>query len=315
MTALLIFVIVAEAFALFICVYWWRVGAGRSQHLAEEKVEMQRRLDEARSEVSEAKEEARKRRGELVESRDQLRKAKRKRGRGSDESSAETTAAGDDNPEFEKLRTEIKRLTSALEGAEARVKRIQGETDAAVDQARETVRAENRREFESQLTELRTQVDTLTADIDRAKRTEEKAANEAPPPGVRIDLKALAPEVVDELRRFYKRASNYEKLYTVTHGKLEAISDRHEEMQRRYYAVCRELAVAAGRSLASGASGDEAAAKLAQDVVTHADAAAQRRRKPRPRRSPRASTDGDKATDDDASESPAATDEPAPQGV
>lgn len=288
MTAFLIIGLIAESLALVGCLYWWRVGAARAQQLAEEKVEMQRRLDEARSEVSEAKEEARKRRGELVEARDQLRKAKRKRGRNSEDSGSEAASGNDENPELERLRGELKRLTAALEGAEVRVQRVQGETDAAVEQARDKVRAEIRRELEGQLTELRQQVDTLTADLDRARRSGEKATAEATPSDVRIDLKTLAPEVVGELRRFYKRATNYEKLYAITRGKLEAIGDKHEEMQRRYFAVCRELAVAAGRKLASGQGGDEAAARVAQEIVSGAEAAVrQRQRKPRPRRAPK----------------------------
>ncbi|MBN2361089.1 MAG: hypothetical protein JXR83_16660, partial [Deltaproteobacteria bacterium] len=120
----------------------------------------------------------------------------------------------------------------------------------------------------------------------------------------------------------YKRASNYEKLYAVTRGKLEAVTDRQEEMQRRYYAVCRELAVAAGRRLDAGQTGDEEAAKVAHEVVSAAEAAVQRRqRKPRPRQRPRKSASAspeaaDAETGSDAAttaatdgESPAATPE------
>ncbi|MBN2358268.1 MAG: hypothetical protein JXR83_02365, partial [Deltaproteobacteria bacterium] len=195
MTALLVFGVIAEFIALVACVYWWRVWANRGRQLAEEKADIQRRLDEARAEVSDAKEDARKRRGELVEAREQLRKAKRRRGRGSEEAPTDAAPASPSGagPEQERLQAEVKRLTAALEGAEARVQRVQADSDAAIEKARESMRAEGRRELEGSLAELRQRVDTLTADLERARRAEKKAEADATPSSVHIDLEALAP--------------------------------------------------------------------------------------------------------------------------
>jgi hypothetical protein len=51
---------------------------------------------------------------------------------------------------------------------------------------------------------------------------------------------------VQELARFFRKGEEYERLYTVAQSQLQLEKDRFLELQRRYFAVCREMAIQAG---------------------------------------------------------------------
>ncbi|MFH1807378.1 MAG: hypothetical protein ABIJ09_01435 [Pseudomonadota bacterium] len=292
LTQLLIFFASLSLIAAGVMFFWWRRDLTRLTGLSDERSDLQSKLEASRSELGALKEENRKRRAELVEARDQVRKLKRKRGRGDDEGEAE---AGPQNAEVERLKDEVKKLNNALQGAEARVQRVQDEARAATEAARHEAEAQSRkeagaglRELEDKAAKLEDTIRRLERDLEASRAQTAQARSESTPPDLRIALDALPAEVVDELRRFYKRASNNEKLHLLARGKLEAVSDKLDEITRRYQAVCRELALAAGRQVAEGEEGERQAEHIAQDIVSASEELMhRRRRRPRPRRAER----------------------------
>ncbi len=110
---------------------------------------------------------------------------------------------------------------------------------------RDDRRDEKREERESaqlraKLDEMRNQIEQLKAEL---KKKQEKKTEI---PSVAIDLKTLAPEVVQEMARLYRRGEDFERLYHVGQGQVALLQDRLQELRRRYLSVCRELAVASG---------------------------------------------------------------------
>jgi len=51
--------------------------------------------------------------------------------------------------------------------------------------------------------------------------------------------------VVQELSRYYRKGDEFERLYNMSQGKIQLANDRFQELQKKYFAVCRELAVVA----------------------------------------------------------------------
>jgi hypothetical protein len=80
----------------------------------------------------------------------------------------------------------------------------------------------------------------------------------------------LAPPVVQELARYYRKSEELERLYNVTQGQVQLAQDRILELQRRYFAVCREMAVAAG---GAATISDDDARKTAEALLARSDAA------------------------------------------
>lgn len=77
-------------------------------------------------------------------------------------------------------------------------------------------------------------------------------------------VEGLPEDVILELGRFQRKAEHAEKLLAATRGKLQMSQERFSEMQKRYFGVCRELALASGQAL--GAS-DEEIRNQAEDLV------------------------------------------------
>lgn len=68
-------------------------------------------------------------------------------------------------------------------------------------------------------------------------------------PNSDLDFTTLPSNVVMEMIKFYKRAKQYERLYGLTRGKVQLAQERYFDLQRRYFAVCRELALMAGKKI------------------------------------------------------------------
>jgi chromosome segregation ATPase len=91
-------------------------------------------------------------------------------------------------------------------------------------------------------------------------------------PGSGLDLKALPVEAVQELARYYRKGEDYEKLYRLSQNQIQLAQEKSLELQRRYFAVCRELAVAAGRPTSAT---DQDVHQFAQSVLAASDKASQ----------------------------------------
>ncbi|GEM_PF-879388 len=233
--------------------------------------DLEKRLATAQEELNGVREELKRRQAALEDLRERAAKQKKKELR--EPQKAGTPAPGAASPDP----TMMARFQAAVEVAERRAVAAEKELEAKLSEARDAVRRE------------------LQADVEELKRRlkgAERKAEEKPAaveekvearvervhiPAARIDVTKLDPTVVDELRRFYKRAVNSEKLLAAADSKLELVVDKLEETQKRYFAVCRELALVAVNKDKPQDVSDAEAARLAQEMVVASEEAGRRR--------------------------------------
>lgn len=266
----ILFVIAAVAAVLI----YFKRAAGAPAQVAGAKVEEDtKRLEAARAELQQAKDEIQRKQKQLDEARDEAKKKLRREGKKAERENEETKMTTDPRDvEIQGLKKGMAALESQLNAAKreaeqkaAELERLLGETKGQAEGA------------ERQRSDARTREDRLAEEVGALKRTldELRAAkrkeNERPDvPGTSIDLKALPPEAVQELARFFRKGEEFERLYHVSQGQTQLAQDRYLELQRRYYAVCRELALAAGVP-----PGNDAEAKsAAEGLVKGTDQAA-----------------------------------------
>jgi hypothetical protein len=66
------------------------------------------------------------------------------------------------------------------------------------------------------------------------------------PEGNKIDLKTLPDEAACEFARVFRKAEQHERLHGIARAKLHLAQEKFTDLQKRYFSVCRELAVAVG---------------------------------------------------------------------
>lgn len=220
----------------------------------------EKKLADVRAELAVQKEKALSKTKELDELREQQKAKARREGK-------KEGAQGDEKKpdprdvEIQSLRkgmaglesqlNAVKRESAALGAKEADVtSRASADVEGA-KKAAETER-ERRERLESDNSQLKATIDELRAAIKKVDARPDV-------PGTTIDLKSLATPVVQELARFFRKGEEFERLYTVAQSQLQLEKDRTLEIQRRYFAVCRELAVHAGVPT-SAPTGDAVAA-------------------------------------------------------
>lgn len=119
--------------------------------------------------------------------------------------------------------------------------------------------------------ELNEKITSLTTDLKKHRRDAEvlqgKANSKELLGGSQLDLEALDPAVMNELARLHRKAQQSERLHSAAQGKIKMSQERLGELQRRYYAVCRELALAVGETTAEVT--DTEARKTAEGVISN----------------------------------------------
>lgn len=210
----------------------------------------EKKLADARAELSSSKEKLTAKQKELDELKEQAKLKARREGKKEQAADTEAKAKGPDprDVEIQSLRKGMASLESQLNA----LKRDTASRDAAdasstqraaadVDSARKS--AESEREQRQRLADDNA---SLKKTIEELRATIKKVDARPDVPGTALDLKALPPPVVQELARFFRKGEEFERLYTVAQSQLQLEKDRTLEIQRRYFAVCRELAVIAG---------------------------------------------------------------------
>src|SRR5690606_3533875 len=134
-----------------------------------------------------------------------------------------------------------------------------------VEEKLASARAEARADLEGELARAREETAAVQKTLDELRESVRRKAEERPDvPGTGLDLKALPTDAVQELARYFRKAEEFERLYGVAQGRLQLAQERAQDLQRRYYAVCRELALLTG---SSEPASDEDARTAAAAVV------------------------------------------------
>jgi hypothetical protein len=236
--------------------------------------ELEKRVATVQEELNSAREEGKRKALALDESREKLNKARRR-----DEPKAEKDKPGPDP-------AAVAKYANAAEAAEKRAKAA----EQKAQQMAEAAKAQVQREMQGQVDELKRKLAAKEQEAAPKEATEAapvEPKREGPkgprvPPELKgervaLDVKTLPQPVIDELARFMRRAHNAEKLTLVADGQREVLTDKMEELQRRYFAVCRELALAAVNKDKPRDISDDEAAKLANDMVAASEEAGRRR--------------------------------------
>ena len=134
------------------------------------------------------------------------------------------------------------------------------ETDSETDKLRQELQAlihqqqlakgeaqkQVQQEWQQQLKEHKNAITKLSQELEsykekqRRREAQERASREALPP----ELQKLPETVLPQVARIYRKAEQNEKLLALGRGKLQLLQERLSELQKRYFAVCRDLALA-----------------------------------------------------------------------
>lgn len=210
----------------------------------------EKKLVDVRAELASQKEKLTAKQKELDELKEQQKLKARRDGKKEGAATDEKKAPDPRDVEIQSLRkgmaglesqlNSLKRESAALGAKEADVTSKASADVEGAKKAAETER-DRRQGIEAENAQLKATIDELRAAIKKVDARPDV-------PGTTIDLKSLATPVVQELARFFRKGEEFERLYTVAQSQLQLEKDRTLEIQRRYFAVCRELAVHAGAS-------------------------------------------------------------------
>ncbi len=159
---------------------------------------------------------------------------------------------------------EIERLQGAIEAMKSQLGSMQNQSSIEANQARLEAKADFNKElmvYKQEINELNDQLGRRKQDADKQKRTLKQSLPT-------IDIDALSEDAAKEIARLFRKSENYEKMHAASQGKLQLSIERFAEMQKRYYAVCRELALAVG---GEANANEEQARNIAEDIVAAAD--------------------------------------------
>jgi hypothetical protein len=139
------------------------------------------------------------------------------------------------------------------------------------DLALKTVQQQADQSYQEQLAGVKAKYDEriakLEAQLGERKQRIDKAKKNLPETLMGL-VEGMPEEVVLEMGKLIKKADHAEKLFAATRGKLQMSQERFAEMQKRYFGVCRELALATGQNLTLG---DEEARDKAEDLLDVSD--------------------------------------------
>ncbi|MBH1988955.1 MAG: hypothetical protein I8H75_05160 [Myxococcaceae bacterium] len=114
--------------------------------------------------------------------------------------------------------------------------------------------------YQERIAKLENQVGQRKQNVEKSKKNLENA--------IVVPVEDLPEEVALEMGRMQRKAEHAEKLLAATRGKLQMSQERFSEMQKRYFGVCRELALASGQALGTS---DEEVRVQAEDLVALAE--------------------------------------------
>lgn len=218
--------------------------------LERSKSDLESKLQVARDSASKSKLELQKKEQSLTELREQTKAKLRKFGQKID-AAHEQDPAEQVNDITSHLEKTISALKLQLEQAE---KNQEVAIKAAINEHDQSRKAE---------------ISTLNNAISQAKQEAQKIRTKLD--GVKssshlndlgIKVEELPVELVKEISYLHTQAQNNHNMCTVLQGKLNLMSDKYSEMQRKYFDVCRQLAMTLGGKEQPEAAQESAAADV-----------------------------------------------------
>jgi hypothetical protein len=196
-------------------------------------IELEQKMASSREELKRNREELERGKSALRDARE-LSKKKLSRQAKNDQqentNEAVMTMSMDDN----------QKALTALETQIEQLKKEQGQHEEAL--RREMAEEFNKKHQASQqeVSDFKKKVADLQEELKKQKRL-------LRPEGNKIDLGTLPDEAAGEFARVYRKAEHHERLHGIARAKLQLAQEKFADLQKRYFSVCRELAVAVGK--------------------------------------------------------------------
>ena len=131
----------------------------------------------------------------------------------------------------------------AISALEAQIEQLKSDYGKNEDSLRMNLEDE----YKKKLNVHREEMDNFKKKIGELQEDLKKQKRLMRPEGNKIDLKALPDEAAGEFARIYRKAEQHERLHGIARAKLQLAQEKFADLQKRYFSVCRELAVAVGK--------------------------------------------------------------------
>ncbi len=214
----------------------------------EKSLELATKLGNLREEVKKTKDELDKGKTELKDARE-LYKKKFKR-----QSQTEEPNSGSEISMTTKALEDSYKAISAMEMQMDKLKEEQEQEKNVLLSEIEDKAKKNQTEKDEEISTLKKKLEYSEEEIKRQKRLMR-------PEGHKIDLKELSDEAASEFARLYRKAEQHERLHGITNAKLHLAQEKFAELQKKYFSICRELALASGQQQEPAPASEELAAK------------------------------------------------------
>ncbi|MCA9506909.1 MAG: hypothetical protein KC505_00630 [Myxococcales bacterium] len=233
----IVFVVVV-ALALMAIVSLWQ-AANKDKKLLRQAQEktllLEEKIGDSRKELKKSKEELERAKTALVEARELTKKKLRRQKEHDHHSNNDKEAVM-----TEKIMNEDN--DKALSALESQIEQLKKEQE----QSEELIRAQCEQELNKKLEAAHSESDELKKKVNELQEEVKKQKRLLRPEGNKIDLKTLPDEAAGEFARLYRKTEQLERLHGAARAKLLLAQEKFTDLQKRYFSVCRELAVSAG---------------------------------------------------------------------
>ncbi len=196
---------------------------------------LENKIDASRDELKRSKEELERERNALREARELNKKKLRRQSAGE----VDELSVGREANMTNKALEDSQKAIHALEAQIDQLKKDQGQSEAALRTRMNEEMDKKHEEKISEIDELKKKIAELQEELKKQRRLMR-------PEGNKIDLKTLPDEAASEFARLYRKAEQHERLHGIARAKLHLAQEKFTELQKRYFSVCRELALSAG---------------------------------------------------------------------
>lgn len=234
-------VVICSAAVILLAVFFQQRShklAKEVAHLNKTKSELEDKLVAAREISTKAKLELQKKDQSLNELRDQTKAKLRKFAKKADGSIDEQPAS--DSPE-----DNLVGLEKTISTLKIQLNQAQQENISAAQAAAQEVEARKKTEsaeLQNLLTQAKNDNKSLKAKLDGVKSSSHLA-------DLGIKVEDLPVELVKEVARLNNKAEHNHNMRMVLQGKFNLVNEKYSEIQRKYFDVCRQLAMNMGKEV------------------------------------------------------------------
>jgi DNA repair exonuclease SbcCD ATPase subunit len=199
----------------------------------EQLVELEQKVTSSRDELQRKREELERGKNELRETRELSKKKLRRQSEQEKNYQGEAVMSysGSDDHQL------------AINALESQIELMKKEQTMNEEEIRKSLDEEfKKRESskEGEIEKLKAKIAELEDDLKKKKRL-------LHPEGYKLDLKSLPDETAGEFARLFRKAEQHERLHGIARAKLQLAQEKFTDLQKRYFAVCRELALSMGK--------------------------------------------------------------------